>query len=125
MHKDLIVAIFAPTAGEGQQPGCIGTGYPVTNDLILTSRHVVQPENRDDAKPIRIKWFYAKDKPSDWISIGQDDLVWTGEKNLDAALIRCQRPESLRKFPFGRLTERKPTDGERWQSSGFARANKC
>ena len=41
MHKDLIVAIFVPTTGEGKMPGCVGTGYPVTDDLILTSRHVI------------------------------------------------------------------------------------
>lgn len=43
---------------------------------------------------------------------------------MDAALVRCRRPEYLRRFALGRLVERRPTEGERWQSAGFARANK-
>ena len=127
MQKDLIVAIFAPTTGTGTMPGCVGTGYPVTEDLILTSRHMVEPENRNYRAQIRIRWFHdqlANGKPPGWIPIEKTDLVWAGKGDLDAALIRCRRPEHLRKFPLGRLTERRPTEGERWQSSGFARANK-
>lgn len=132
MHKDLIVAIFVPTTSNGRMPGYVGTGYPVTEDLILTSRHVIEPENRDHEKPIRVRWFYDKpadNKPSKWIPLDDhkkdsDVRVWTGADNLDAALLRCQRPEYLRKFPLARLSERKSRDGERWQSAGFARANK-
>lgn len=132
MHKDLIVAIFVPTAGEGKMPGRVGTGYPVTDDLILTSRHVIEPENRDRGRSIRVRWFHdkpASGKPSEWIPL--DDhrndgiLVWIGKGDLDAALIRCRRPEYLRKFPAKLPSERKPREGERWQSAGFARANKC
>lgn len=131
MHKDLIVAIFVPTTGEGEMPGRVGTGYPVAEDLILTSRHVIEPKNRDRQKPIRVRWFY--DKPAsgelpEWTPLNDhqngDVRVWTGTGDLDAALIRCRRPESLRKFPLDRPSERKPTEGERWQSAGFARANK-
>ncbi|MFO7640294.1 MAG: hypothetical protein R6X17_03235, partial [Candidatus Competibacteraceae bacterium] len=62
MHKDLIVAIFVPTTGEGKMPGRVGTGYPVAEDLILTSRHVIESKNRDRQKPIRVRWFH--DKPA-------------------------------------------------------------
>ena len=131
MYKDLIVAIFVPTMGQGKMPGRVGTGYPVTDDLILTSRHVIEPENRDRQKPIRVRWFH--DKPADgklpeWIPLddhlNDDVLVWVGSGDLDAALIRCRRPEYLHKFPANRPSERKPREGERWQSAGFARANK-
>lgn len=131
MHKDLIVAIFVPTTGQGKMPGCVGTGYPVTDDLILTSRHVIEPDNRNRGQPIRVRWFY--DKPAsgespEWTPLNDhqnDDVrVWTGAGDLDAALIRCRRPEYLRKFPLDRPSERKPREGERWQSAGFARANK-
>lgn len=132
MHKDLIVAIFVPTTGEGKMPGCVGTGYPVTEDLILTSRHVVKPENRNHQKSILVRWFHdkpANGKPPEWTTLDDHKndsvLVWIGEGELDAALMRCRRPEYLRKFPLGRLVERKPKEGERWQSAGFARANKC
>ena len=41
MDKDLIVAIFTPTKGaakgtKGEMHGIFGTGYPVSEDLILT-----------------------------------------------------------------------------------------
>ena len=128
MEKDLIVAIFAPTTGAGKMPGCVGTGYPITDDLILTARHVVEPPNRNPRAPIRVRWFY--DEPADgqspvWIPINEkDDLVWKGKGNLDAALIRCARPAHLRGFPLPRLTEREPAKNDCWESSGFARANK-
>ena len=147
MHKDLIVAIFAPTTGEGEMPGRVGTGYPVTDDLILTSRHVLKPENRDRRKSIQVRWFHdqpASGKPPEWTPLDDreerdvqaglteecleelDDrvLVWVGPGDLDAALIRCRRPEYLHKFPVKLPSERKPREGERWQSAGFARANK-
>ena len=127
MQKDLIVAIFVPTTGRGKMPGIVGTGYPVTEHLILTSRHVVEPENRNHRAQMRIWWFYDKpatSKSPGWTPIKKDDLVWVGEGDLDAALIRCPLPEYLRRFAVGRLVERMPTEGERWHSAGFARANK-
>jgi hypothetical protein len=118
MHKDLIVAIFA----ENGNSRAFGTGYPVAEDLILTSRHVVRPGDQD-ATTITVKWFY--DKPAtgepQWTKA---DLIWTGTDDLDAALLRSHRPNYLRRFAVGRLVERRPVEGERWQSAGFARANK-
>jgi hypothetical protein len=122
MQKDLIVAIFAATdttdTGDSATGGC-GTGYPVTEDLILTSRHVVAPENQNTPARIEVKWFY--DQQPTWT---EAKLIWSGPGDLDAALIRCRRPEYLRKFPLDQPSERKPREGERWQSAGFARANK-
>jgi hypothetical protein len=125
MEKDLIVAIFAPTGTKGATTGVFGTGYPVTENLILTSRHVVEPENRNSQAQITVKWFYdrpANSKPPSWTPA---DLVWTGKGDLDAALLRCRRPEYLRKFALGRLVGRRPREGELWQSAGFALASKC
>ncbi len=132
MNKDLIVAIFTPTKGaaskaKGAIRGIFGTGYPVSEDLILTSRHVVAPENRNTRAKIRVRWFYDKptgSKNSGWTPIENKDLIWAGEGDLDAALIRCRIPESLSKFKFGQLAGRRPGNDERWESSGFARANK-
>ncbi len=101
--------------------------YPVSEDLILTSRHVVEPENRNRLAKIRVRWFYDKSirgKASGWNSIEKGDLVWIGKGDLDAALIRCRRPASLSRFRLGQVVERRPRVDERWESSGFARANK-
>ncbi len=124
MQKDLIVAIFASTNAEDPTTGIFGTGYPVTEDLILTSGHVVAPENPNTPARIEVKWFY--DQPADKKSPAwtKADLVWTGAGDLDAALIRCPRPAHLRTFPLDRLIERKPTKDESWESSGFALASK-
>lgn len=124
MQKDLIVAIFASTNPKDPKTGVFGTGYPVAEDLILTSRHVVAPENPNTPALIEVKWFYdqpADKKPPAWTKA---DLVWTGAGDLDAALIRCPRPAFLRKFPLDHLIERKPTGNEEWESTGFALANK-
>lgn len=122
--QDLIVAIFVSTDSDDPTIGDFGTGYPVTEDLVLTSRHVVKPENQGSPTQIEVKWFYDQpvngESPA-WIKA---DLIWTGKGDLDAALIRCRRPAHLQRFALGRLIERKPTEGERWQSTGFARANK-
>jgi hypothetical protein len=124
MRKDLIVAIFAVTNAKNPTTGVFGTGYPVAEDLILTSRHVVAPENQKTPAWIEVKWFY--DQPADKKSPAwtKADLVWAGAGDLDAALIRCRRPEYLRKFSLSQLIERKPTDSESWESTGFALANK-
>ena len=60
MDKKLIVIIFAPTTSTNK--GKIGTGYPIAEDLILTSRHVVEPEQRDSNYPLRIRWHHLSDK---------------------------------------------------------------
>ena len=132
MEKDLIVAIFTPTIGaargtKSKTSGIVGTGYPVSEELILTSRHVVAPKNRNRQSKIRVWWFYdspANSQTPDWTLIEKDDLVWTGKDDLDAALIRCRRPEHLRNFSLGRLVGRRIRPGEDWESMGFARANK-
>ncbi len=124
MQKDLIVAIFASMDTEDATTGVFGTGYPVTEDLILTSRHVVELENRNPPAQIEVKWFYDKPANDESPAWTKADLVWTGKGDLDAALIRCRRPEHLRRFALGQLVARRPAEGERWQSSGFARANK-
>ena len=96
LQNDLIVAIFAATDTRDPTTGVFGTGYPVTEDLILTSRHVVISENQSIPGRIEVKWFY--DEQPSWIKA---DLVWAGQSDLDAALIRCRRPEYLRKFQLG------------------------
>jgi hypothetical protein len=125
MEKDLIVAIFATVTGK-MTDGVFGTGYPVTEDLILTSRHVIAPEPENRRAQISVKWFYdcpANGKSPVWTTIKKADLVWAGEGDLDAALICCHKPEYLRRFRHGRLAPRMPAKGEPWESSGFAAAN--
>ena len=132
MQKDLIVAIFTPitsseTRGGRTTSGIFGTGYPVAEDLILTSRHVVAPANRKANSPIRVRWCYdqpADGKSASWLTLKKEDVVWVGAGDLDAALIRCPRPESLRHFSLDHPLERRPRNKECWESAGFPRASK-
>jgi len=133
MEKDQIAAIFAPTKAQSRGPGrpgagSIGSGYPVSDELVLTSRHVVDPVGRNPRSPIRVCWYHASAKgcaaKGRWISIKAADVVWRGDGDLDAALIRCPRPESLRQLPLPRLLDRKPRKGEEWEGAGFARADR-
>jgi len=55
-----LVQIFVPTFDEdgsdgGGKIGSIGTGYPVAPEVILTARHVIEPENRDENYAIGIR----------------------------------------------------------------------
>lgn len=57
MNKNLIVTIFVPQAGQ-EKEGKIGTGYPVAEDLILTSRHTIDGGNGE----VRVRWHHYRDE---------------------------------------------------------------
>ncbi|MGB5687218.1 MAG: hypothetical protein WBM35_15520, partial [Candidatus Electrothrix sp.] len=91
MHADLIVTIFVPTGQEKE--GKIGTGYPVAEDLILTSRHTIEGGSGE----IQVRWHYYTDEDApdqSWITLTEKDIVWKGEGALDAVLLRCPCPNS-------------------------------
>ncbi len=125
MNKDLIVTIFTPTSAK---EGVIGTGYPIAEDLILTSRHVVEPEQRDKNYPLCVRWHHLNDQNEDdgWQKVLEDDLVWVGKGELDAALIRCPRPPKAveKGWSWGRVVNKKPKAHTDWQSTGFSRATR-
>ncbi|WP_148040320.1 serine protease [Marichromatium sp. AB31] len=130
MKKDLIVAIFVPTQrGSGtskdRQPGLIGTGYPVAEDLVLTARHVLNPPLRNHRAKIRLCWFFSRYgcEKHCWQTVDKADLVWEGSGDLDAALIRCPIPQALRDYAHCTLSETPPHSGSKWESAGFARAD--
>ncbi|MCI5119974.1 MAG: caspase family protein, partial [Candidatus Electrothrix sp. AUS4] len=120
MNKNLIVTIFVPSTGQ-EKRGKIGTGYPVAEDLILTSRHVIDGESGE----IQVRWHYYADKKTSsngWIILSVDDIVWKGEGELDAVLLRCPRPEKARGQRWGRVADKKPPLHKSWQSLGFSSA---
>ena len=124
MIKDLIISIFTPTKGE---IGAIGTGYPIAENLILTSRHVVHPEQCDDEYSIWLLWHYYADEGIEnkgWIEVSSADIVWEGKGALDAALVRCPRPEKAQGKGWGMIADKKPPFDKSWQSTGFPRATR-
>ena len=127
MNKDLIVTIFVPTKqGSGSNSeGKIGTGYPVAEDLILTSRHTVRPEQ--GTGEIQLRWHYCADRDAPdkgWIMLSVDNIVWEGKGELDAALIHCPRPEKALGKGWGMIADKKPPFAKSWQSQGFPAATR-
>src|SRR3954471_7925969 len=92
-----LVCLHVPTFrgdnsdGEGKA-GAMGTGYQITDELIITSRHVVRPPNRQLNYRISCAWAFGPEgKKGIWTSNlspeGNDPIVWENE-GLDVALLR-------------------------------------
>ncbi|WP_339136580.1 MAG: hypothetical protein WGN25_01720 [Candidatus Electrothrix sp. GW3-4] len=127
MNKDLIITIFVPTkqGTDGSTEGKIGTGYPVAEDLILTARHTVRPEQGNGE--IQVRWHHLFDKydpDNGWITLSVEDIVWEGEGKLDAALLRCPRPEKALGKGWGMIADKKPSVAKIWYSLGFSKATR-
>lgn len=113
--KNLLVCIYVP----GNQS--IGTGYPVSPDLILTARHVI--ESVTDGQTLQVRWHHFRAAEDDgWITLSADAVVWRGEDELDAALIRCVPPKEASTAWLAPLQGRKPASQEQWESAGFPHA---
>jgi len=131
MDKSLLIAVFVPTTNEKGEDfkgeyGEWATGYPVGKNLILTARHVLQPEPpyyRDKRYQVAIRWHYFQSGDnSGWIDIPDEDIIWQSQGDLDAALIRCRRPPDA--VGWGIVSREKSRDDMRWISQGFPRATK-
>lgn len=116
--KNSLVAIFTPTIGSAGDEGVYGTAFPISHDLLLTAHHVLFPQDRHETRPTMFKWWYSGEN---WTEFSHEDMLIGQEwKDLDVALIRLPRPQSLTEFCH--LTEQKPTDHKDWSSEGFPAA---
>jgi hypothetical protein len=74
-----VVEIYA----ESRDEGTIGSGYLVTDQLILTAGHVIRGATRVDVRPLgTAEWLVSTS-------------VWPGDSEVDITLLRPQRPERL------------------------------
>ncbi|MBF0346086.1 MAG: hypothetical protein HQL81_00320 [Magnetococcales bacterium] len=116
--KNYVVLISVPSKDGLAE---LATGYPVAPNLILTARHVLETKDRDNQKPIKAKWWYHKPKvvgDQGWLTLADDAIVWRGEGELDAALLRLPEKEwTPKEYLF--LSSDRPSEDTRWASEGF------
>lgn len=122
METRLIAKIKAP---KKNRQCSIGTGYPISDSLLITARHVVLFEDRDCTQPIKIEWPDIKfeNNESYTVTVSNDDIVYDGKKKVDLALIRCRIPEHPPVSPLI-LSTIFPKAHDQWASYGFARIGK-
>ncbi|WP_295393004.1 hypothetical protein [uncultured Thiodictyon sp.] len=129
MDKTLLVMVFVPTTDAADTDyhglqGQIGTGYPVGPDLILTARHLLDPQapkRRDARYPIKVRWHsyraHQQAGPDGWVAIPDTAVICPECETLDAMLLRCLPPDGAP--GWGILSEEAPTDQMQWSSEGF------
>ena len=105
---DFIVEVFVPN--HDRDGGAIGTGYPVTDGLILTAGHVLQ-----GGKSADVRWRFGP--PSNWKWYEGVEVAWDGSRqDIDAALLRMEFPSEVADWcPV--LDE--VIDKRNWDSRGF------
>ena len=109
--RRLALVISSAAVHVGDEAGLeerVATGYFLTGDLVLTARHVIEPA--DGVLRVRAE---GPDE-SLWAAAS---VVWTGEGDVDALLIRTAR--SFGDWEQPRLASE--FESGSWESSGFAR----
>lgn len=123
MKVELIAKIETPTTilgGDGFSKKAIGTGYPVSDGLVITARHVLYHEKRDTNERRCLSWQRSdEDEPYHSITIDQSAIVFES-KAFDVALIRCDT--SKLKISFNTISHIFPEAGNKWESMGYPRA---
>lgn len=115
MKTEFFAQIFTPTTVAGQWEA--GTAYPIAKDLLITARHVLYPELRDETKLRQVEWSDYKDVSGQKITSDITRVVFDGGKDLDIAIVACQTPPEINSFI--KLSERDPIAGEEWDSFGY------
>ncbi|TNE49596.1 MAG: serine protease [Deltaproteobacteria bacterium] len=92
----------------------VGTGYAITNTLVLTAQHILPPLPSSNT-PVQVELMFPN-QSEEWHSASP---VWTSDEELDACLLELST--SLAGVPpsLGRY-DRSST--LRWQSAGFPQA---
>lgn len=125
--KNGLISIFTPTKN-GQ--GIYGTAFPVAPGQIMTARHLISPDTKNDSpglerdteKNIRVNWYYSKELKG-YREIEKDDVsvAWRHE-NHDLVLLNVEIPADCQEKFF--LSPSRSFGGKSWHSDGFPRAAK-
>jgi hypothetical protein len=122
MESSLIAKVLVPkTNGKN----AIGTAYPISKNLIITARHVVDFTERDVSKPISIIWTDILDsnkKPYS-VEVPQLNILFNGGETYDIVLIRCDIPIQVHSsLPIS--IGQHPKGHEEWESMGYPQIGK-
>ena len=115
-----LIAKVLPTKKDGKRS--IGTGYPISKDLVLTARHVVIFTARDDKIPISIEWPDLKEDQGLLCKTEVTEIVYESEQ-YDIAVLKCRVPPQAHISPL-LLSRRFPVEHELWVTFGYPRLGK-
>ncbi len=101
----------------------IGTGYPISKNLMLTARHVVIFPDRDVDKPIITEWPDIKDASGKPYTVEVSCIVYDGGEQYDIALLECKVPSQAHVTPLV-LSQRFPEAHEKWKGFGYPEIGK-
>ena len=116
LRSEWVVQIFAnDTDGDA----CIGTGYAIGNNLVLTARHVVYASNRAEKPNLKLVW---PEHNKYEVLFADKDIIFD-DKNNDIAIICCPE-ETPFSPPVQTLLVSEPKATNKWSTRGYFRAAK-
>lgn len=122
MRQELLAMIclpLTPKQEDGTPQRAIGTGYPIRDGLVLTARHVLYPENRDETAKPQLSWC-MQDKGEPYHTDPMGEVLYEHEQ-YDLALIRCNTPLLTETV---QLAAQVPRSKEAWESLGYPNGGK-
>lgn len=118
MKSEFIARIFTPTTVNGQWEA--GTAYPIAQDLLITARHVLYPEQRDETKLRQVEWPDCKDAEGRVFTSDITGVLFDGGQEIDIAVVACKTPPEVNTSI--KLPDRDPVTNEGWDSFGYPQA---
>lgn len=118
MKSEFIARIFTPTTVNGQWEA--GTAYPIAQDLLITARHVLYPERRDETKLRQVEWPDCNDAEGRVFTSDITGVLFDGGKEIDIAIVACKTPPEVNTSI--KLSDRDPITNEGWDSFGYPQA---
>ncbi len=110
MNPRLIAKIKAP---DQQEKNSIGTGYPITQEWVITAKHVIDFADRSSESVI-VEWLNHPPVKVQDIKLLDNDI----------ALLRCNVPSELGRIDFS-PAHKLPAALEGWKSAGHPEVNDC
>ena len=120
MNKSLVCRVLVPRVG-GRRPA-VSTGYAVKKGIAMLSRHALLDENRDNNKPVTLRWEQCKDKDGKVFEREIESGVhFPKNDNHDLALVECETPDET-PASLGFLAPLNFAQGTAWETYGYPKS---